>query len=231
MLEKNDDIIIPDISDMELKKIASSDNALEKFLHLQVSLNNEGVYYESNCALCSSAYRKETEELWLKDRNAKEVRDLLRSKGEPLPVTVIKNHMEFHIDQAYMELRKREYIQKVFTLSKVNLDTLSRVEMALSSISERLISVNAAEDPGVSQAMIEKVRAETTCKLVASMTKLLELRAGLMGEMQTTGDLLSIKKQDFEKIFNETINEFRSPEAKQIIKTLLDKFVVASRRK
>lgn len=232
-MSDNDELtpVVSPIPDTQIKKLASDDAALERFLSLQVSLNNDGVYFEPNCALCSSVYRKDAEEIWLTGRNSKEVRDFLKSKGEPLPPTVIKNHMEFHIDQAYMELRKREYIQKVLTLSKVNLDTLSRVEMALSSVGESLISVNAAEDPASSQAVVQKMKAETTCKLVASMTKLLELRANLMGEMQDKGDLLSIRQQDFQNIFKEVLEEFRTPEAREVIKAILDKFAAASRKK
>jgi hypothetical protein len=226
-----EDLIVPTIPEAELKKVVSDDAALERFLALQVSLNNDGVYFEPNCPLCSSMCRKDAEEKWIKDRNSDDIRDFLKSKGEPVPLTVIKNHMEYHIDQSYVELRKKEYIQKILTLSRINLNTLSRVEMALSSVGERLISVNAAEDPGESPAALEKARADSTCKLVASMAKLLELRATLMGEMQDSGNLLSVRQEDFEAIFKETLLEYKSPEAREIVKTILDKFSKVARKK
>ncbi len=226
-----EELIVPTIPEAQLKKVISDDSSLERFLSLQVSLNNDGVYFEPNCPLCNSVYRKDAEEAWLKDRNAANAKEILKSKGEPLPITVIKNHMEFHIDQSYMELRKKEYIQKILTISKVSLDTLGRVEMALSSIGERLVAVNAAEDPGTSQAVLEKARAESTCKLVASMTKLLELRANLMGEMQDKGGLLTIKQEDFENLFTAALKEYKTPEAREVINFILDRFSKVSRKK
>jgi len=226
-----DQIKLPPSSSAEVKTLVSDDRALERFLTAQVSLNNEGFYFEANCTLCSSHSRQEAEEKWLKARDADEIRDFLKTKGEPTPLTVIKNHMEFHIDQAYVELRKREYIHKIITLTHMNLDTLGRVELALSSISERLLAANAAEDPTMSPAELEKMRSEATCKLITTMTKLLELRANLMGEMKNSGDLLTIRQEDFANIFSEVLQEFKTEEVRRAINKILEKFAEASKKK
>lgn len=225
------EIRLPPSSQAEVKGMISDDRSLERFLTAQVSLNNDGFYFEANCTICSSRSRQEAEEKWLVSRDAAEIREFLKTKGESIPITVIKNHMEFHIDQSYVELRKREYIHKVLMLTRLNLDTLGRVELALSSISERLLSANAAEDPSLSPAELEKMRAETTCKLIQTMTKLLELRANLMGEMKDNGDLLTIRQEDFANIFSDVLQEFTSEEVRRAINRILEKFTEASKKK
>lgn len=225
------EIKLPPTSSVEVKNVVSDDRALERFLTAQVSLNDLGVYSEENCTLCSSRSRQEAEEKWLVSRDAAEIREFLRSEGESMPITVIKNHMEYHVDQSFVELRKREYISKLIMLTRLNLDTLGRVDMALSSISERLLSANAAEDPGLSPAELEKMRADATCKLIQAMTKLLELRANLMGEMKDSGDLLSIKQEDFANIFSEVLQEFTSEEVRRAINRILEKFAESTKKK
>ena len=42
------------------------------------------------------------------------------------------------------------------------------------------------------------------------MTKLLELRANLMGEMKDAGDILTIRQEDFANIFSDILQEFKS---------------------
>jgi hypothetical protein len=225
------EIKLPPITSAEINKVVSDDKALERFLAAQISLNQEGVYFEHSCPICNSYIRKDAEEKWLVSRNADEIRDFLKEKGEPASITVIKNHMEFHIDQSYVELRKREYINKILTLSQCSIDTMSRVETALCSINERIFSIGAVEDPDCSPVAIQKMKAEETCKLVTAMTKLLELRANLMGEMKNSGDLLSIRQEDFAKIFSEILEEFKTDEARKIVNKILEKFVAMAKKK
>lgn len=214
----------------QIAKIQSSDDSLEKFLLLQVSLNDDGVYYEPDCAVCSSPRRKEVEEDWLTNRDAKVAADAFKSHGEPIPLTVVKNHMEYHIDQSYVELRKREYIKKVITLSDIHLDTVSRVELGLSAIMERIVAINASEDSASSQVNINKVKADSTCKLVSSMSSLLQLRANLLGEMQQTGEVLAIKKEDFTEAFNSVLTEHTSSQAREAVNDLLSRFLAVSKK-
>lgn len=209
---------------LDVKRIISDDRAMERFLSSQVDLNSDGIYYEKDCVLCNSQSRKLSEERWLRSRDAEEIRTFLRERGEPVNITVVKNHMEFHIDQSYIELRKKEYINKIITLSSIHLDTLGRIELALASISERILSINATEDPDISISELGRIKSDATCKLVTSMTKLLELRANLMGEMQTKGILFSISEEDFSNIFTDILKEFDTDEARAIVNSLLDKF-------
>lgn len=217
-------LTLPNPSSEELTKAVSDDKSLERFLLAQVNLNNEGRYFEQNCPLCNSAIRASAEEKWLVSRNSDEILEFLKSKGEPSPLTVIKNHMEFHLDQAYLELRKREYVNKIIALSQMSLDTLTRVELSLSAITERLLTISAMEDSFMSPAELEKMKDEQTCKLVTAQTKLIEIRAGLMGEMKMEGDLISIKKEDFSRIFSEILQEFKGEEARRIVNKILEKF-------
>ena len=218
------EISVPATTSEEITRAVSDDKSLERFLFSQVSLNKEGKYFEKDCPICNSQKRNEAEEKWLKSRNADEILDFLKSVGEPSPVTVIKNHMEFHLDQAYLELRKREHINKVVTLLKMPLDTMTRIELSLSAIMERLMTISSMEDPGVSPSELEKMKDEQTCKLVSAQTKLLEMRATLMGELKNDGALITVKKEDFEKIFQEILSEFKGEEARRIVTRILEKF-------
>jgi len=230
MNETNTEITAPKTSLSQLSKIKDSTAELQKFLLLQVNLNDDGVYFEPDCAVCSSCHRKQLEEQWLSNRDAKQVVDALKAKGEPIPLTVVKNHMEFHIDQSYIELRKREYIKRIITLSDVNLDTLGRVELALSAIMERMVAINAAEDTDASTVDINKVKADSTCKLVGSMSSLLQLRASLLGEMKVSGEVLAIKQDDFSEIFNDILSKHTSTDARVAINELLDRFLAVSKK-
>jgi hypothetical protein len=226
----NTELTIPQTSKKQLEKVVGSDEDLEKFLYAQVSINNDGLYYESDCVVCSSQYRKESEEKWLDSRNADEIVTYFKDKGEPIPRSVVKNHMEFHIDQSYIELRKREYIKKVISMTNMHLDTISRVEMAMSAINDRIIAINASEEPASSPVAINKIKAETTCKLVSSMSSLLQLRANLLGEMAASGEVLTIKQEDFSSIFGDSLQKFNSESAREAINYILDKFVEAAKK-
>lgn len=208
----------------------SSDERLAELLLAHVDLNNQGVYFESDCSICSSPSRRDMEEIWLKNRNADEVGNLLKAKGEPVPITVIKNHMEYHIDQAYVELRKREYIKKLIQLGRFNIDTLSRVELSLSCMQQQIIAMGAAEDSSMSPAALNKMRADTMCKLVSAQTSLLQLRANLLGEMKLHGEAFSIRQADFESIFTEALQKYTNPDTRKAINELLEKFLAAVQR-
>lgn len=224
------EISLPATTSAEITRAVNDDKALERFLFSQVSLNKEGQYFEQNCPLCNSQKRAEAEDKWLKSRNADEILEYLKSIGEPSPITVIKNHMEYHLDQAYQELRKREQINKTITLLKMPLDTLTRVELSLSAIMERLMSISSVEDSSISSSELEKLKDEQTCKLVTAQTKLIEIRANLMGEMKNDGDLLSVRKEDFSKIFAEILQEFKGEEARRIINRILEKFAASVKK-
>jgi len=225
-----DDKPIPVPSPGQVKDITKNPKALEDFLFSTVQISADGHYYEPNCALCASIYRAKAEAEWLENRDAKRALDLLRKEGEAMPLTVVKNHMDHHIDQAYVELRKREYVSKILELSQVELDTLGRIELALSSISDRLVSVNATEEPGISPVALDKIKTEATCKLVSSMTSLLQLRSNLLGEMFINGEVFTIRQDDFTKIFNDVLAESNTQETRKIVNIILTKFAQISKK-
>ena len=222
-------ILAPVSSNLEMATATSSDDKLAELLLAHVDLNDQGVYFESECLVCSTPSRQEAEEMWLKDRDAKEACDFLKSKGEPAPITVVKNHMEYHIDQSYVELRKREYIKKLIQLGRFNMDTLSRVGLALSCMQQQIIAMGASEDGSLSPASLNKLRSDSMCKLVSSMTSLLQLRANLLGEMKMHGEAFSIRRADFEEIFTEALKN-KHPEVRKAINELLEKFTDAVQR-
>jgi hypothetical protein len=211
-------------------KAASSNEALAAYLLTQVSLNDDGVYFAPDCPLCSSPNRSSIECQWLENRDAKEAHSSLKSLGEPIPLTVIKNHMEFHIDQSYMELRKREFIKKLTTLNELNLDTISRIDLNLDCLHQQILNMAASESPTMDQVELNKKRADAMCKLVSSTASLLAMRATMLGEMHAQGETLIINKDDFELIFRNALQRHQGQEARAAINELLENFSAAIRR-
>jgi len=215
----------------EMKNFISDDKSIEKFLTSQVDLNNDGVFYEKDCSICNSPIRQMAEDKWFACREAEKIRELLRENGEPVAINLIKNHMEFHIDQSYLEIRKKEYVNKIMSLNTIKLGTLDRIEIALASINERLLAVNSIGTSKDAPVIIEKAKSELTCKLISGMSGLLELRAKIMGEMKDKGDLFTISKDDFEDIFKTALNQFSGADTRKAITFILDKFVKMSKEK
>lgn len=215
-------------SSNDLAVVIQNDGALAEFLENLVDLNDDGVFYSPDCDICSCAKRAKLEAIWLKSRDVKQVKVALTEIGLKVPETVVRNHMEHHIDRSYLELRKREYIAKILSLSETNLGTLERLEITLSAISERLISINAVEDGAVSPATLEKIKADTTVKLAGSLNSLLQLRADLLGEMRKTGEVFTIRQEDFVRIMDNALNQCSTGSERYLVTYIMTEFGKAS---
>ena len=190
-----------------LNQVAESEGSLGEFLSRMVSLSDSGIYYESDCPICASDHRDKSEKMWLDTRNADAIRQFFVDKGKSYTIPVIKNHMEGHLDQSQDEIRRKEYINKItllFNSGKVS--TIDRIDMALTALQERLVAVNAISDQVKPLSEIEKMKADTTCKITSSMDKLLKLRADMLGEMKKDGEAFAINKQEFVDLFKRLLD-------------------------
>jgi len=197
--------------------IVSSDLAVEEFLRRMINLSDAGVFHDPQCPICRSTHRSASEKDWLQHRNAEQVRQYFLDKGEPFTIPVIKNHMEAHVDQSQVELRKREYIDRIISLSRKPVTTMERLEIALAAIQERLVAVNAIEDPSVPSSQVEKIKADATCKLTSAMNSLLELRAEMLGELKQNGEVFTVDKRAFASAFEKLLLECLTNEEKLVV--------------
>jgi len=201
----------------EVAKVASGQIGVDEFLRRMININEVGVFHDPHCEICHSSHRKAAEEEWLQSRNAEQVRQLLIDKGETFSIPVIKNHMEFHVDQSQVELRKREYVDKISGLTHVDVSTLERLQMTLAAVNERMVAVAALDDPSLPHAHVEKIKADSTVKLTATMKQLLEFRAKMLGEMRENGEVFTIDKDKFVMMFGKLLEECGTDEEKLIV--------------
>lgn len=204
-------------SKTEVGKLASSNADLGEFLGRMVNLNNTGVFHEPKCPICRSPDRQQAEQDWLASRNAEQIRQFFIDKGQTFTIPVVKNHMESHLDQSQVELRKREYIDRVLALSKNPVTTLDRLEVALAAVQERLVAASALEDPGAAASVVEKIKSDSTCKLTSTMSVLLKFRAEMLGELRQNGEVFTVNKQVFIQLFAKLLSECVTDEEKLVV--------------
>jgi len=201
-----------------INQVVESENSLVEYMGKMVNLSESGIYYEPDCPICASDHREKAEKMWLDTRNADSIRQFFVDKGKIHTIPVIKNHMEGHLDQSEDEIRRKEYINKItllFNSGKVS--TIDRIDMALTSLQERLVAINAVSDSTKPLSDVEKIKADTTCKITSSMDRLLKLRADMLGEMKKDGEAFSINKQEFVAMMKRLLAESPTDEERLVV--------------
>lgn len=208
------------------------DDSVHGLLSQVVNLNENFVLHEPTCKICSSPYRNEVEQAYLKNKKYedaiskfKDLSDDKISKGEA------ENHMRFHYDKDVKEIQKVEYIDRVKRCSSQNLTTLDRIAICFSIITERLVGVNSIT-PSTDEtvATIEKIKSTETARLMGILNNFLKLQASIMGEMKSSGELISIPYNDFIRVINEGISQAKTPREVELITSVLDKLENVSRK-
>ena len=222
------------ISPISMKTVSGGDQ-IDRLLSQAVNLSDNMVLHEPTCILCSSPYREEIEQKYLETKNGSgysEAIKLFKEKsGNDINKGVLENHIKFHYDRAVRELQKIEYIDRIKRYSGQSLTTLDRISICFSIISERLMGVNSvipsAEE---SIAQIEKMKSAETARLMGILNNLLKLQAGILGEMKSSGELISIPANDFVRIINEALSKTKTDREREIVKSIIDSFDVLSRK-
>jgi len=196
---------------------------INQVLNQVINLNEDYILHESTCIICSSPHRKIVEDKWKQSKNHKDIQDIFKEKANiTVPNNVIDNHMLFHYERGIKELQMVEYADKISRLNSIDLTTLDRIRLGFSAITERLMNINSitpSGDHGVTD--IEKIKSVETSRLMGCFEKLLKLQASIMGEMKSSGDLVSIPRSDFVDIFNQALVEAKTDGEKQIVKKIL----------
>ena len=205
---------------------------VDRLLSQSINITDDMILHEPTCSICSSPYREEVEQKYLETKSYKEtIADLKDKSGMEISKGVIENHMRFHYDRAVRAIQQVEYVDRIKRYSGQNLTTLDRISVSFSVITERLMGVNSiipsAEE---SVATIEKLKSQETARLTTVLQSLLKLQASILGEMKSSGELITIPTSDFIKIINGALSEAQTDRERELVKGILDELDALSRK-
>ena len=222
----------PDLNEAELSSLnVDYSNDIDRALSQLISLNPSNVIHEVTCFICNSPYRKEIEEKWISVKsNKKAYKEIIEFVKEKTDVQIsgdmVNNHMTYHYDRGIKELQKTEYLERIKRLNSIEITTMDRLKLCLSALTERLMSVNSITPGGdLSDAEIEKIKTTETVKIMNSINQLLKLRGAISGEILNNGELITLPREAFVRIFNETLTSVKSDGEKQLVRNILDKLM------
>jgi len=212
--------------------VLKGDDQVEKLLAQAINLSDEMILHEPTCILCSSPAREEVEQKYLETKDYSEAIKLFKDKtGNKISKSVIENHMRFHHDRAIRHHQMAEYVDRIKRYTGQNLTTIDRISICFAVISERLMGVNSvipSEDESIAQ--IEKMKSAETVKLMGVLGNLLKLQAAILGEMKSSGELITIPSTDFIQIINEALSAAKTDRERELVKGIIDKFDALSRK-
>jgi len=203
----------------------------ERSLVQLVILDGEDNIHEPTCGVCSSAYRSEIEGMVIQKNSKKEIQDFIKSSTtSSITDNIITNHMRFHYENGIRQRQVVEYIDKLRRLSCQEITTLGRIKTQLNALTERLVGVNSLVPTGNSDIVeIEKIKSQETSRISKTVLSLLQLQANLMGEMKSSGELITLPKAAFVQLFNDAKRNATSDTEKDTIKNILDKLAELAR--
>lgn len=220
-----------EIKPQSVSTLTSADQ-VDKLFAQALNLSEGMVVHEPMCVICSSPSREDVEQKFLETKNYSDAIAIFKDKtGLKVVKGVIENHMRFHYDRAIRELQKLEYIDRIKRYSGQNLTTLDRISICFSIVSERLMGVNSvipSEDESV--ANIEKMKSTETARLMGVLNNFLKLQASILGEMKSSGELITIPANDFIHIINEALSKAKTDGERMLVKSIIDSLDVLSRK-
>ena len=72
----------------------------------------------------------------------------------------------------------------------------------------------------------EKIKSTETARLMGQFNTLLKTKASILGEMNDSGELLTIPRQGFIEVFNEALIEASTDAEKSVIRNVLSKLTM-----
>ena len=199
-----------------------------KLLDRTLSITDDGIYHEVTCPICTCKYKKESESIFEKNPgNYQPVFDFFAGKDptefkKPITLEVIENHMVNHYSMIVNEIRKKEYVNKINRLASEGVSSIDKVGMVVNMMVERLVGVNSlGPSSTLSLEEVEKIKSAETAKLAGQFGSLMKLHAELKGELKESGDLITIPRSEFHRIFESAIKEATTPVEKRIVKKIM----------
>jgi len=205
------------------------------FLSAVVNLSEAGIYHEPTCELCSHEMRSQAETYYESmdklDRNkATKLQTWLNiERSLDLPIDVIRNHVENHMNRGDIERRKIEYVNKINNLSAIDVSSLDRIKFGMAAITERIQAINSCTAPQskVSSLALEEKKSKVTNDLVKTYLQLVNIQSDLLGELMSRGDVFKIQREKFGQAFDNALSNAENDAERIIIASLMDDLVSA----
>lgn len=209
----------------EKKTFRANTSDLDKLMSQVVNLSDNNVYLEPTCPICNAACREEVEQIMIANKDLTRTKQVLKDRsGIDVSSTVVENHMSNHAVRGVKELQKVEYIKKIKRLSGSSSSTLDKIALCSNILLDRIIEINSlTPNANESVAEIEKTKSAETARLTGVFGQLLKLQASIMGEMKSTGELITIPTDAFVSIFNEAIVNAKNDGERKAIMGILDR--------
>ena len=207
----------------KLHKPSGNKDQVEKLLAQAINLSDTCILHEPTCILCSSQYREEVEQNFLKNKNYAEAQKLFKDKsGMDIAKAVVENHMSYHHDKAVKEIIKGEYVNRIKRHYGQQLTTLDRISICYAIITERIMGINSVVPDGDTSALeVEKVKSDVTSKLMSTLNSFLKLQAAILGEMKSSGEIVNIPTNDFIHVFNDAFAEAKTDKERELLKNVM----------
>jgi hypothetical protein len=223
---------ITPVSQLVTASTFNRNEEIDKLFLKALNLNENKIYHEPTCIICSSPYREDIEKNLSEKNSVKEAAKLFKEKtGESIGDNIVSNHLDFHMKRGERELVLQEYIHKIKRLSSPNLTTMEKISLAYAILSERIMGINSLIPTSEeSAAKIEQIKSSETNKLMGTLNNLLKLQASILGEMKTSGELVYIPTNDFIATFESALRAAKTDREKELITGLLDKLEALARK-
>jgi hypothetical protein len=197
---------------------------VDKMLSQAIKLSSDSKMHEPTCPICCSVLRTEAEDMW--DQNSRSVapiKAMIKDRsGLKVGAEIIRHHMKNHKDVSN-ELRKVEFIDEVRRLYSTEATTLDEINLCLSIITAQIMSINSlGPSHDYSEADIVKLKSAETTKLMGMRRDYIKLRSQILGEMKDNGEIISIPRDKFIKVFNDAVAEAQGDRETEIIMGILN---------
>lgn len=204
---------------------------INRLLNQVINLNDNKIVHEPTCPICASPCRAEIEKEYIDKKSYSEAKKLFKEKtGKDLDIGAFKNHIESHIESV-SEIKKVEFSNRVKRLYDQNLTTIDRISVGVAIITDNLMSINSLAPTNTeSAADIAKIRSAETARLMSSFQALLKLQAQILGEMKSSGELMTIPQKEFVNIFINAIQNAKTDKERETIKGLLDRIEALAKK-
>jgi hypothetical protein len=206
-------------------------SGIKEFLQSAVDVNEQGVYCDPVCPICTSSHRESSETLWRslgvhdKERIDKVVAHL-SGKGLPLSREVVSNHIRVHMGAGEAEIRKMEYIRKLTGMGSVRITPLDRLEFMMDAISERIAASGSITDNDrISKVEAEKLRSDIVGSLSKAGESLLKLHIQMEKDLEATGNMVRIHKESFKKAFDSALSASKTERERQLLNNLMTELI------
>lgn len=216
------------VSAFEVAETSSStikpyDSETARLIEQTVNLSSGNIYCEPTCPVCTSPCREEVEQCLLEHKDYKRGIDLFQQRtGKDVSRPILENHLKNHASRGIKEVHKAEFVKKINRMAGKNLSTLSQIEFMCNFLINQAVEIGSLSPNGTDSVLaVEKVKSQEGAKLMTALNNVLKLRAQIMGEMKSSGELVTIPTDAFKRIFQDAILSAKTDGERDLIRNIL----------